>query len=171
MNFCFEFLQELSIVWEAISDTRKSVSSCFQTPRSWLRKTRLRLVFPTYFSVFGNWRKHSFLCLIYYYTCREYRPSTSNCTQINYWIGIAIGFGVGGDFTQCSLQASLNKEIDLLKNIPKSSQSEPFLHLSNRRYSGNALRFCSFDIYLFTIYIESDNHSLPKLPAIWFYVE
>ena len=59
MNFCFEFLQELSIVWEAIPNTWKSVSSFFQTPRSWLKKTRLRLVFPTYFSVFGNRRKHS----------------------------------------------------------------------------------------------------------------
>ena len=38
MNFCLEFLQEFSIVWEAISNTRKSVSSNFQTPRSWLKK-------------------------------------------------------------------------------------------------------------------------------------
>ena len=66
MNFCVEFLQELSIVWEAISNTRKSVSSYFQTPRSWLKKTRLRLIFPTYFSVFGNRRKHFSSCLIYY---------------------------------------------------------------------------------------------------------
>ena len=55
MNFCFEFRLKLSIVWEALSNTRKSVSSYFQTPRSWLKKKkRLRLVFPTYFSVFGN---------------------------------------------------------------------------------------------------------------------
>ena len=31
-----------------------------------VKKTRLRLVFPTYFSVFGNRRKHSSSCLIYY---------------------------------------------------------------------------------------------------------
>ena len=34
---CFEFLQELSRVLEAISNTRKRVSSYFQTPRSWLK--------------------------------------------------------------------------------------------------------------------------------------
>ena len=39
----------------------------FQTPQSWLKKTRLRLVFPTYFSGFGNRRKHSSSCLIYYF--------------------------------------------------------------------------------------------------------
>ena len=66
MNFCFEFFQELSIDWEAISNTRKSVSSYFQAPRSWLKKARLRIVFPTYFSVFRNRRKHSSSCLIYY---------------------------------------------------------------------------------------------------------
>ena len=77
MNFCFEFLQELSIVWEAISNTRKSVSSYFQTPRSWFKKIRLRLVFPTYFSVFGNWRKHSSSCLIYYFIFLSYNSSKS----------------------------------------------------------------------------------------------
>ena len=66
MNFCFEFLQELSIVWEAISNTRKRVSSYFQTPRSWLKTSRLRLVFSTHFSVFGNRMKHYSSCLIYY---------------------------------------------------------------------------------------------------------
>ena len=38
VNFCFKFLQELSIVWEAISNTRKSVFFYFQTPWSWLKK-------------------------------------------------------------------------------------------------------------------------------------
>ena len=38
MNFCFELLQELPIVWEAISNTRKNVSSYCQTPRSWFKK-------------------------------------------------------------------------------------------------------------------------------------
>ena len=42
VNFCFEFLQKLSMPCEAISNTRKSVSS----------KTRLSLVFSTHFSVF-----------------------------------------------------------------------------------------------------------------------
>ena len=48
MNFCFDFLQELLMVWEAISNIRKDVSSDIQTPWSWLKKkTRLRLVFST----------------------------------------------------------------------------------------------------------------------------
>ena len=47
MNFSFDFLQELLMVWEAISNIREGVSSDIQTPWSWLRKTRLRLVFST----------------------------------------------------------------------------------------------------------------------------
>ena len=35
------------MVWEAISNIRKGVSSDIQTPWSWLKKTRLRLVFST----------------------------------------------------------------------------------------------------------------------------
>ena len=41
------FLQELPMVWEAISNIRKGVSSDIQTPWRWLKKTRLRLVFST----------------------------------------------------------------------------------------------------------------------------
>ena len=63
MNFCFELLQELPIVWEAISNTRKNVSSYCQTPRSWFKK----LGYASYFSVFANRRKHSPSCLIYYF--------------------------------------------------------------------------------------------------------
>jgi len=55
VDFCFDFLQELSMLWEAISNTRKRVSSDIQTLRSWLKKTRLRLVFTTHFSVFDIW--------------------------------------------------------------------------------------------------------------------
>ena len=47
MNFCFEFLKELLVVWETISNIRKSFSSDFQTPR-------LHLIFSNHFSVFGN---------------------------------------------------------------------------------------------------------------------
>ena len=38
MNFRFWFLQELLMVWEAISNTQKSVSSDFQKPQSWFKK-------------------------------------------------------------------------------------------------------------------------------------
>ena len=38
-----------------MSNTRKSILSDFQTPRSrFLKRTRLRLVFATHFLVFGN---------------------------------------------------------------------------------------------------------------------
>ena len=46
----------------------KHLKECFihfQTSRSWPTKTRLRLNFSIYFSVFGNWMKHSSSCLIY----------------------------------------------------------------------------------------------------------
>ena len=51
------------MLWEAISNTRKSVSSVIQTLRSWLKKLGLCLVFSTHFSLFGYLMKHSSLCL------------------------------------------------------------------------------------------------------------
>ena len=54
MNFTLEFLQELLIVWEAISNTRKRVSSDFQT----------RQAYSTPFSGFGNRLKLSSSCLM-----------------------------------------------------------------------------------------------------------
>ena len=54
------------MLWEAISNTRKTVSSDIQTLRSWFEKIRLRLVFSIHFSVFGCLMKHSSSCLIYY---------------------------------------------------------------------------------------------------------
>ena len=53
--------------WEAISNTRKSVSLDIKTLRSWLRKTRVALRFSTHFSVSGHLMKLSSLCLIYYF--------------------------------------------------------------------------------------------------------
>ena len=53
--------------WEAISNTRKSVSLDIKTLRSWLRKTRVALRFSTHFSVYGHLMKLSSLCLIYYF--------------------------------------------------------------------------------------------------------
>ena len=47
-----------------ISNTRKSVSSDFQTPRSRLEKRGAAEFFLTNFEVFENRRKHSFECLI-----------------------------------------------------------------------------------------------------------
>ena len=47
-----------------ISNTRKSVSSNFQTPRSRLEKRGAAEFFLTIFKVFGNRRKHFFECLI-----------------------------------------------------------------------------------------------------------
>ena len=38
----------------------------FINTSKFVKKTRLHLVFPTYFSAFGNRRKHSSSCLIYY---------------------------------------------------------------------------------------------------------
>ena len=46
------------------SNTRKSVSSDFQTPRSRLEKRGAAEFFLTNFEVFGNRRKHSFVCLM-----------------------------------------------------------------------------------------------------------
>ena len=55
MTFWFEFPQESSLVGEAISNTRKNVSSDFQTARSWLKKSSAA---PRV----GNRIKHSSSC-------------------------------------------------------------------------------------------------------------
>ena len=47
-----------------------------------VKKTRLRLVFPTYFSVFGNRRKHSSLCLIYYLKTFSFFPDCGNPVKL-----------------------------------------------------------------------------------------
>ena len=49
-----------SITWCNRSNTRKSVSSDFPTPRSRLEKRGAAEFFLTNFEVFGNTRKHSF---------------------------------------------------------------------------------------------------------------
>ena len=59
-NLCLEFLQELLTIWGVISSTQRCFSSDIETPRSLLIKTRLRLLFSTYFSVFGYLMKHTF---------------------------------------------------------------------------------------------------------------
>jgi len=81
VNFSFDFLQELSMLWEAISNTRKSVSSDIQTLWSWLKKTLLHLVFSTHFSVFGYLMKHSSSCLIYYIIWQQRGPSRSDLSE------------------------------------------------------------------------------------------
>ena len=47
MNFCFDFLQELSMVWEAISNIRKGVHPISKHLEVGFKKTWLRLVFST----------------------------------------------------------------------------------------------------------------------------
>ena len=59
------FLEELIVrILCNRSNTRKSVSSDFQTPRSRLEKRGAAEFFSTNLEVFGNRRKHSFECLI-----------------------------------------------------------------------------------------------------------
>ena len=65
VKFCFDFLQELLMVWEATSNIPKGVSSNIQTSWSWLKKTWPCLVFSTT-SRFRYWMKHSSSCLVYY---------------------------------------------------------------------------------------------------------
>lgn len=66
VNVCLDFLQELSKLWEVTSNTRKRVSYDIQALPSWPKKTWLRLIFWTHFSVFGCLMKFASLFLIYY---------------------------------------------------------------------------------------------------------
>ena len=59
--FCFEFLQELLMVCEAISNTPKSVSSKFQTAQS-RQKTRLCILF--FNPILGVWKSDEPLFLM-----------------------------------------------------------------------------------------------------------
>ena len=64
LNFCLEFLQELSMLWEAISNTRKSVSSDFETLWSWLKKkTQMHLVF--FNLLLSVWKSDETLFLVF----------------------------------------------------------------------------------------------------------
>ena len=68
MNFYFEFLYQLSMLWEAISNTQKSISLDIQTLSSWLKKLSYTSFFQTHFSVFGYMKKHSSFCWYMYIT-------------------------------------------------------------------------------------------------------
>ena len=71
VSICFEFLQGLFMVLEAC----KSVSFNFQMPQSWLKNLAVHcfcfalfclffvVVFSSNLWVFGNWIKHSSVCL------------------------------------------------------------------------------------------------------------
>ena len=56
----------INSLWSYIKHS-KEYFLLFPNTSKLVKKTWLRLVFPTYFSVFGNWRKHSSSCLIYYF--------------------------------------------------------------------------------------------------------
>ena len=64
IKFC-ELSLSVSLT-EAVSNTRKSVSSDIQTLRSWFKKLNCAWFFSTHFSVFGYLMKHSSMCLMYY---------------------------------------------------------------------------------------------------------
>ena len=75
IKFCELLLPISPRIINSLRNYIKHLNECFLlyflTPRSWLKKTRLRLVFPTYFSMFGNRRKHFSSCLIYYMKSSE----------------------------------------------------------------------------------------------------
>ena len=69
VKFCELMLRMSPRIINSLRSYIKHSKECFLLfPKTskLVKKTRLRLVFPTYFSVFGNRRKHSSSCLIYY---------------------------------------------------------------------------------------------------------
>lgn len=58
VNFCFDCLQELSMVWDAVSNTQKSVPSNFQTSWSslgvWILDETLFLMFDVLYTEYLN---------------------------------------------------------------------------------------------------------------------
>ena len=69
IKFCELLLQISPRIINSLRSYIKHSKECFllfPNTSQLVKETRLRLVFPTYFSVFGNRRKHSSSCLIYY---------------------------------------------------------------------------------------------------------
>ena len=69
VKFCERLLQISPRIINSLRSYIKHLKECFfwfPNTLKLVKKSWLCLVFPTYFSVFGNWRKHSSLCLIYY---------------------------------------------------------------------------------------------------------
>ena len=69
IKFCELFLRISPIIINSLRSYIKHSKECFllfPSTSKLVKKNRLRLVFPTYFSVFGNRRKLSSSCLIYY---------------------------------------------------------------------------------------------------------
>ena len=93
------------MVWEAISKTRKSVSSCIQTPRSWSKKLGCASFFQPTSQGLDILMKHSFSCLIYY---------INNLFQWNISIGsIALAAFVAGSAAKSSLSNLLQNHWQL----------------------------------------------------------
>ena len=68
IKFCELLLRSSPRIINRLRSYIKHSKECFllfPNTSKVVKKTRLCLVFPTYFSVFGNRRKHSSLCLIY----------------------------------------------------------------------------------------------------------
>ena len=63
MNVCCEFLQEFLIAWEAISNTRKSISSDFQTDLEVGLKDSAMPRFSN--PLFGVWKSDEALLLVF----------------------------------------------------------------------------------------------------------
>ena len=77
-TFTLKFVQELSMPWEATSNTEKLV-----------KKTWLRLVFSTHLSVFGYLMKHS-SCFINYYQDLLSYLAVSAIHPLNRWYQVNI---------------------------------------------------------------------------------
>ena len=75
VKFCFEFLQELLMLREAISSKL-------------VKKTRLAPRFSTHFSVFGYLMKHSSLCLMYYFSNAGFKLRQFNILRLGLYTAL-----------------------------------------------------------------------------------
>ena len=83
IKFCELLLRISPRIINSLRSYIKHSKECFllfPNTSKLVKKIRLRLVFPTYFSVFGNRRKHSSSCLIYYI----YNSKDKNKKTVNY---------------------------------------------------------------------------------------
>ena len=109
MNFCFDFLQELSMLWEAISNTRKSVSSDIQTLRSCLKRNSAA---PHFF-------RPTFQCLDIWW-------DTLRCV----WYIISFSRWEGSKIlSKCSLTLHLSSSLSLSRCLPARSTCLRLMHL------------------------------------------
>ena len=122
IKFCELLLRISQRIINSLRSYIKHSKECFlrfPNTSKLVKRTRLRLVFLTYFSVFGNRRKHSSACLIYFFS--HLYPNNANPNN----------FASSAFFcTRVSLR--FRRRSTEMVHVQRLYFYQPFKHLDNR---------------------------------------